>query len=161
MPNSRKFVVDGAIGFALLIALGVVFAADRGKPKVQPPPVVVTPQPVSQPAPAAPPLRLAVTPHQYDDMGKLLGQLGRGFAYTEIPLTTLEDASKLAEYDVVFFTCGTDDEHWLTKTNLGDGDRPGVHKASWNNEMLDRIREASAVTLVVAGRFTHRTGDLI
>ena len=107
---------------------------------MQPAPVQVTPEP--EPAPVAPPLRLAVTPRQYDDMGKLLTQLGTGFAYSEIPLAALEDVSKLVNYDVVFFTCGTDSPHWLSKTNLGEGDRPGVHIAKWNEDVLERIREA-------------------
>jgi hypothetical protein len=139
MSISRTVAFDGAVGIALAIALGLVFLADRGHAPV-PAPVQVTPQP--EPVPVAPPLRLAVTPRQYDDMGKLLGQLGTGFGYTEIPLESLEDASKLVDYDVVFFTCGTDAARWLSKTNLGDGDRPGVHIAKWNEDVLDRIREA-------------------
>jgi hypothetical protein len=140
MSISRTVAFDGSVAVALAVALGLVFLADRGHPPVQPNPVQVTPEP--EPVPVAPPLRLAVTPRQYDDMGKLLGGLGSGFAHTEIPLESLEDVSKLADYDVVFFTCGTDAAHWLSKTNLGDGDRPGVHIAQWNDEVLERIREA-------------------
>ena len=74
--------------------------------------------------------------------GQAPGQLGSGFAYTRIPLEALEDVSKLVDYDVVFFTCGTDAPDWLTNTNLGEGDRPGVHIAKWNEDVLERIREA-------------------
>ncbi len=140
MSKSRTVAFDGGVGIALAVALGLVFLADRGGPAPQPAPVQVTPQ--TEPAPLAPPLRLAVTPRQYDDMGKLLTALGSGFAHTEIPLEALEDVSKLVNYDVVFFTCGTDAPAWLSNTNLGAGDRPGVHIAKWNDDVLERIREA-------------------
>ena len=140
MSISRTMTFDGAVAVALVIALGLVFLADRGRTS-KPAPVQVASQPVADPGPVVT-LRLAVTPRQYDDMGKLLGQLGSGFSYTPIPLEALEDVSKLVDYDVVFFTCGTDAEHWLSKTNLGAGDRPGVHIAKWNEDVLDRIREA-------------------
>jgi hypothetical protein len=141
MSISRTVAFDGAVAVALVIALGLVFIADRGRTAQPPPAVQVVSEPVQDPGPVVT-LRLAVTPRQYDDMGKLLGQLGSGFSYTPIPLESLEDVSKLVDYDVVFFTCGTDAEHWLSKTNLGAGDRPGVHIAKWNEEVLDRIREA-------------------
>ena len=66
-------------------------------------------------------LRLAVTPHQYDDMGKLLAQLGSGFTYSEIRLEDLEDVSKLVQYDVVFLTCGTVPAGWVVGGTLGEG----------------------------------------
>jgi hypothetical protein len=141
MSNSRTVAFDGAVAVALVIALGLVFVADRGRTRPAPPPVQVTAEPVADRGPVVT-LRLAVTPPQYDDMGKLLAQLGSGFAYTQIPLESVEDVSKLVDYDVVFLTCGTDAERWLTKTNLGEGDRPGVHIARWNEDVLERIREA-------------------
>jgi hypothetical protein len=128
---------------ALVVALGIVFLIDRMRaPAATPVPIEVTPEPVVAPAPVAPSLRLAVTPHQYDDMGKLLDQLGTGFKYTNISLEALEAASKLIDYDVIFLTCGTDPAHWVIAGDLGKGERPGVRLAKYNEKVLDQIREA-------------------
>jgi hypothetical protein len=133
--------VDVSAGVLLAAALLLIRWVDAPRPVPENSSNIQT-LPITSTAPVASRLRLAVTPKQYDDMGKLLDQLGSGFAYTQIPLESLEDGSKLADYDVVFFTCGTDDERWLTRTNLGKANRPGVPVAKWNEEVLDRIREA-------------------
>jgi hypothetical protein len=140
VPISRTFAYDGAIALALAMTLGVVFLIDRTRaPAATPVPVVPTPVAA---APAAPRLKLAVTPHQYDDMGKLLDQLGEGFSYTNLPLEALEDTVKLVDYDVIFLTCGTDPTHWVTGGDLGTGERPGVRRAKYNEQVLDKVREA-------------------
>jgi len=141
LPISRTFTVDGSIAVALVLALGIVFLVDRVR-KPSPEPVVVTPQPVVGTTPVAPKLKLAVTPHQYDDMGKLLRELGSGFEFTEIPLEAFEDTSKLVDYDVIFLTCGTDPPHWVTGGDLGKGERPGVRRAMYDKKVVDKVREA-------------------
>jgi hypothetical protein len=50
-------------------------------------------------------LRLAVTPKQYDDMGKLLAALGKGYHYTQITPQDLYNLTRLTQFDVVFLTC--------------------------------------------------------
>ena len=159
MSNSRTVAYDGAIAVALAITLGVVFLIDRTRaPAATPVPIVSTP--VVAPTPVAPRLKLAVTPHQYDDMGKLLDQLGSGFAYTKIPLEALEDTSKLVDYDVIFLTCGTDPTHWVTGGDLGKGDRPGVRRAKYNEKILDQVREAASARSSAAEVLTMLpTGD--
>ena len=142
MSISRTVAVDGAVGFALAIALGIVFIADRNGAPGPRAAVVVNPEPAFQPEPVARPLRLAVTPKQYDDMGKLLDQLGAGFAHTDIPLEALEDVSKLTDYDVVFLTCGTSARGWMYESDLGPGGRPGVRLGIPNEQVLQRVREA-------------------
>ncbi|MFO0901513.1 MAG: hypothetical protein U0939_00855 [Pirellulales bacterium] len=67
-------------------------------------------------------LRLAVTPAHFDDMGRLLRELGEGYAYDEIPLDALLDLEQLQPYDVVFLTCGGSPEHWLGEA-VGVGNR--------------------------------------
>src|SRR5262249_22821635 len=57
---------------------------------------------------AAKPLRLAVTPPQYDDMGRLLQKLGEGYHYTQLRETDLYDLNKLRQFNVVFLTCSSD-----------------------------------------------------
>src|SRR4051794_26628851 len=86
MILSRDQVIDGGVALALLGTLGVVFLLDPGAPSINV--VIAPPQEVVQipEAPALVSLRLAVTPHQYDDMGKLLDELGPGFRHKEIRL---------------------------------------------------------------------------
>jgi hypothetical protein len=141
MSVSRTIKLDSSIAVGLIVALGVVFLLDRAAPPESQNP---TPAPTitAPPEPVAPPLRLAVTPHRYDDMGKLLGQLGSGFAFTNIPAEALEETSKLVEYDVIFLTCNTDSPHWLLPGDLGQGNRPGVHRAKYNEEIMDKVKEA-------------------
>jgi hypothetical protein len=50
-------------------------------------------------------LRLGVTPFRYDNMGKLLNSLGTGYRWKLIQEPDLRDANRLADYDVIFFTC--------------------------------------------------------
>jgi hypothetical protein len=49
--------------------------------------------------------RLAVTPPGYDDMGKLLEQLGKGYKYDKITERDLLYPGKISKYDVIFITC--------------------------------------------------------
>jgi hypothetical protein len=51
------------------------------------------------------PLRLAVTPPRYDNMGALLTKLGAGYKHTQVQDTDLVDLKKLSEFDVLFLTC--------------------------------------------------------
>jgi hypothetical protein len=143
-PTARAALLDGSTALGLLVALSLVFAADRSKPPVTAtdvqPALVATQQEEELAATKA--LRLAVTPPQYDDMGKLLHQLGSGYSYTDIRLEDLEDGAKLAGYDVVFFTCGTDANVWLTDEELGGGGRPGVKSVRFNENAVQRVRQA-------------------
>jgi len=141
MPMNRTLAFDGTVALSLAFALGVVIIADRNRAGPPSSGVVIASKPPAEPAPLAPRLRLAVTPPQYDDMGKLLDQLGAGYSYTKIRLQDLEDASKLLDFNVIFLTCGTDPPSWVTG-DLGEGDRPGVHRARYNVDVLDRVREA-------------------
>ena len=50
--------------------------------------------------------RLAVTPASYDDMGKLLKQLGEGYKFDNISNQDLLYPEKISKYDVLFITCG-------------------------------------------------------
>ncbi len=148
MSPSRVFAMDGSVAVLLACALGLVYFFDRA-----PTPSDLTPNPPRIPETepgAASSLRLAVTPHQYDDMGSLLGQLGSGFTYTNIRLEDLEDVSKLVKYDVVFLTCGTVPDGWVVEGNLGEGDRPGVQRARPNKQALNRVKE-SLRTFVARG----------
>ncbi len=55
--------------------------------------------------PAAVPLKLAVTPAGFDDMGKLLATLGEGYRYEVIDESKLLDPAALPRFDAIFLTC--------------------------------------------------------
>ncbi len=50
-------------------------------------------------------LKLAVSRPSYDDMGKLLAALGKGYEYTQLEDRELEDPARLKQFDVLFLTC--------------------------------------------------------
>jgi hypothetical protein len=132
--DPRRLLLDAAVLLALVAALGIVFLLDRGK--------VSGPEKVeSLVAPAQPrPLRLAVTPPEYDDMGKMLDTLGSGYQYTQIKMEDLLDADRLQKFDVVFLTCGGAPREWLGRqTGRGERDAPGVFRA--RPEIVTRLRK--------------------
>src|SRR4051794_8520071 len=105
----KGWLVDSTIAVALFVALLAVSFFDRA-PRA---PAGVHIEAVKEePVVQAKALRLAVTPRQYDDMGKLLKQLGAGYPFTTIALEDLEDAEKVGRYDVIFATCGTVPDSW-------------------------------------------------
>ena len=91
-------------------------------------------------------------------MGRLLVQLGSGFAYTEIPLEALEDTSKLVKYDVLFLTCGTYSAHSINVLFLVlvIGPESGSEKGMRMSSIASARRWAT--TSVAEERFMHRTG---
>src|SRR5437879_4309335 len=104
---------DVAIGLGLPVALFFVFLLDKPQPRDSGNnntdiPVEVTPGQ----APPPKPLRLAVTPKHYDDMGSLLDRLGEGYRHTPILMEDLLDVGRLSQYDVVFLTCDAWPAEW-------------------------------------------------
>jgi hypothetical protein len=87
------------------------------------------------------PLRLAVTPPEYDDMGKLLDTLGTGYRYTQISMDDLLDADRLAEFDVVFLTCGGAPRKWLER-RVRDSDRGGAGVFRARPEIIDQVHRS-------------------
>ena len=115
-----KYVLEAAAGFALVFVLLIVFAVDhffvavptRSTPTANTLHVNVIEASAKQHEPKR--LRLAVTPtarfenpvQLWDDMGKLLTDLGDGFKYEEITeKQILDKKKKLSDYDVLFLTC--------------------------------------------------------
>jgi hypothetical protein len=74
---------------------------------VNPPVAFTVLQPDALKARTIPPrtLRLAVTPAHYDDMGRLLTNLGEGYRHTLLHPAALYNPKALAQFDVVFLTC--------------------------------------------------------
>jgi hypothetical protein len=85
--------------------------------------------------------RLAVTPPRYDDMGRLLDTLGKGYQYDKIPMDTLFDSTKLKVYDAVFFTCDGFPASWMGQ-GTGKAARPNTEEAPFRPEVLDKVRAA-------------------
>lgn len=137
----KKVLIDAAVALGLLAALGVVYGLDRApvQPEGEPDVSVET---IAEPLPEPVPLRLAVTPNQYDDMGQLLGKLGVGYQYEAISLEDLEEYPRIADFDVIFATCGTIPDAWAEAGNLGGGDRPGVVRVRVRDDVAERVGDA-------------------
>jgi hypothetical protein len=141
--NPAVYLKDAFFAITLVLALAVVYGLDRGRPsevrKVDPPPLVVTKIENKPPEPPPmKPLRLAVTPPSFDDMGKLLDSMGKGFKYTTIKMDDLRDMKKLREFDVIFFTCGTIPDSWVAR-KLENSLRPGTIQVEAKQEVLREV----------------------
>ena len=141
----RRLLIDGGIGLGLVVVLVVVFALDRhsvGDTDKRATEVLknVKVAPPSLPVQA---LRLAVTPPVYDDMGKLLDTLGAGYRHEMISYADLLEEDRLAEYDVVFLTCGLVPRKWLARSlraGQRDGGVAGYAKQRIRQRLYDSLR---------------------
>lgn len=123
MPEAFKYVLDAVVAAALFMALVVVFALDwyfTGPARNTLEGVTVKEEKASSRSP----LKLAVTPtarsqklgstqvELWDDMGKLLKELGAGYAYDTVTMQQIiEDPKRLSAYDVVFLTCSNEKQN--------------------------------------------------
>jgi hypothetical protein len=110
------WLVDIALALGLGGALVAVFVVDAVLARVAPPTapgatLVAATAPVAAPS-VAKRLRLAVTPHKYDDMGRLLDELGAGYRYDMLRVEDFDKIDELRKYDVVFATCGETPQAW-------------------------------------------------
>ncbi len=127
MPDFVRHIIDLATAIALGFALFCVFLVDVfflsgvSGPGVNTLQANVIPSKFRDPKK----LRLAVTPtgvfpadpftkkpaEKWDDMGKLLHEMGEGYKYDELKIQDIAlDPKKLNDYDVVFFTCAAGGE---------------------------------------------------
>ncbi|MCX7668532.1 MAG: hypothetical protein N2439_00475, partial [Anaerolineae bacterium] len=142
--DAWRWALDAAAAASLAIALGAVWALDA--PRSAPQSGLLSPQALGPPdrdrsSVAFRPLRLAVTPPQFDDMGKLLASLGSGYEFTQIALDDLLDAGRLAAYDVVFATCGGVPNAWLGP-RIGSAQRGGADSFPARPLVAERRRQA-------------------
>lgn len=115
-----RLLIDVGAAASLLLALGLVFllGSGRGTPEGTHPAqgggngTVEVVEEGDAPR-TVNPLRIAVTPPEYDDMGKLLDTLGTGYRYTQIEFDDLLDEKRLNRHDVVFVTCGYVPNRWV------------------------------------------------
>ncbi len=134
-PAWPQLAVDLGLPLALAVVLLVIYAIDRPGPK---PNVTVPLEPTVSAAPHA--LVLGVTPAEpaYDDMGKLLTDLGEGYKFEPFSMRDLEDPAKLEKYDVIFLTCSGVPDAWLG-TLVGDAARANTREYTPNREMLSQV----------------------
>ncbi len=144
--DRRRLAIDAAAGLGLLAALAVVWILDSWTaPRSNGRTTEVHEGRASSGTETGTPvaarrLRLAVTPPEYDDMGKLLATLGSGYDHTEISMDALLDSERLSQYDVVFATCGGVPDAWLGR-RIGGAERgaPGsFHARRWVADRLGR-----------------------
>ncbi len=144
-----RLVKDALLGLALLAALVLIFVMDARRGPVEPgvrgaSPVDAETGDVDESDSATlvgRPLRLAVTPPEYDDMGRLLDSLGEGYRYRTIPYGDFLDAGRLEPYDVVFLTCGGVPRDWLGR-RLRDAQRGASAIFSARQEIVDQLHAA-------------------
>lgn len=166
MKDVIRPIIDATVAILLVVALGAVFAVDKAPegPADPGPELKTIETPNAEPPPPVQTLKLAVTycpsdRAEYDDMGRLLKQLGQGYEYTKIHMDDLADADKLLQYDVVFATCGTFTRAWLQDAEQGAGGRPGTTRHLINREMFDRARD-SLRKFVSAGKTLYVSDQL-
>jgi hypothetical protein len=140
-------LIDAAVGSGLLVALALVFAIDWASsspdddPTTQVERVEIVGGGGGARVDSGRSLRLAVTPPEFDDMGKLLDTLGAGYAYEQIALDDLLEAERLAPYDVVFLTCGGVPREWLER-RLRDSERGGAGTFRPKPETVEAVHES-------------------
>ncbi|HUY35797.1 MAG TPA: hypothetical protein VMV69_23840 [Pirellulales bacterium] len=147
--GSMQWIVDLGLALGLVLALLVVFAIDRGQPLEK----AASKQDITlkevETAPDEPPppvktLRLAVTVGEngqtYDDMARLLKELGDGYKYEILRLDELPDAKKISEFDVIFLTCSGVPPTWV-RERIGTSKRPGLELRAPNEEVIRKVMD--------------------
>ncbi len=104
MVSSLRTCVDAAFAVLLAVVLLGVYLADRRSASTGPVEPGGGGDPIAE-VPAPVPIKLAVTPAGFDDMGKLLGTLGDGYRFEVVPEKTLADPAACARFDAIFLTC--------------------------------------------------------
>jgi len=162
----HQLLIDASLAVGLAAVLGLILLVDRGcsgsRPGTAGPSdggvtVEVVQQPPGPALPVEPP-RLAVTPPAFDDMGSLLATLGEGYRYDDLAMDDLLDAQRLAQYDVIFVTCGYVPKDWVGEL-LRDDERSGGGHYAVRPETAEQLRSslrgfvAGGGTLYVSDRF--------
>jgi len=152
-PTKKNRIIDISSAVGLAIAVSLVFiisgTADQDDAGGAPdnngddaPLVINVGEPVEvQPTTTQKTLKLGVMEGKFDDIGKLLETLGKGYAFDVMDLRDLESPKKLAEYDVIFIACGYSPQAWLGTRSGGPTQRNAILYA-WDETKSKQIREA-------------------
>lgn len=143
----KTFLLDSGIAVGLALVLLLVVGLDRVLvgPKANEPGTVIITKQGDEPLREGP-LRLAITPThsdkhgKWDDMGKLLDQLGEGYRHSTFPLSDLEDVRKFADFDVLFLTCAPGGTEDIVAQNLQQfvGRGGTLYASDWRYECVAR-----------------------
>jgi hypothetical protein len=156
-PTTMQLGKDAIVAVALAITLAGVYVVDRAVSSVEGDSEEVGDRktdgvtigeaqekeiPIGAETKTEPkPLRLAVTPANFDDMGSLLDRLGEGYRHVDISMEDLLDCEKLRQYDVVFVPCsGMIPESWLGE-RVGEGAR-NASVFSMKEEIERQLKES-------------------
>ncbi len=178
MPEAIKYVIDAAAGFALLMALLVVFVVDRVFFSSAAAPTVNTLTNVTfyeDKGRDVKRLKLAVTPtgsfkdgftnkvEKWDDMSKLLHELGDGYRHDNLTMEDVIGPRKLSEYDVVFLTCADGYEDELKNTLQDYVTKGGILYASdWRYKAIAKaFPEMVAKNLQQDGEKQELEADIV
>jgi len=147
MSDKFKYLIEGIAGAALAFALMLVFMVDfaltmLGGPGANTLEGVKVTEIASKHRDAKR-LKLGVTPtgefadafakkvEKWDDMGKLLDELGDGYRYEKVSIDTLiANPKSVHEYDVLFLTCNGGDEDGLKDLLMNYVSEGGILYAS-------------------------------
>ena len=152
-PTIKNRVIDisSAVGLAVAVSLVFIFSGggdqreSGGEPAgEEPTPTVVIDvgEPVEvQPATTPKTLKLGVMKGTFDDIGKLLETLGKGYAFDTLDLRDLESPKTLSKYDVIFVACGYAPEAWLG-TPSGEPTQRNAKLYTFDETIAKTIREA-------------------
>lgn len=179
MPDFMRHVIDAAAAIALAFALLCVFTIDFffisniGGPGENTLKANVIPSKFRDPKK----LRLAVTPtgifaadpftkkgeEKWDDMGKLLNEMGDGYKFDVLPTQDIAlNPKKLNDYDVVFFTCKAGGEE--LKSALADYVAGGgiLYASDWRYDAIARaFPDMVQPNLVAAGAKQELEADIV
>ena len=100
------------------------------------------------------PQRIGITKPNFDDVGKLLGSLGKGYQFQTIPDDDLLQPAALDKFDVVFFTCDGFPHAWAeVHPDEKEAEPPGVDTEHTRADAVKACGET-------IGRFVRRGGTL-
>jgi|SRR5271157_342587 len=160
VPTVLNRTIDAAVAIALVAAMVVIYRLDQRIDVV----TQVTPKPQT----VSKPLTMAVTtPPEFDDMGKLLISLGKGYdTFDTISVENLDDVTRLKKYDVLFLTCRTNMPKLLPKLKLALRDyvsSGGTLYASdlWYPLIADTFIEFAVPNWPVSGKKQEVTAEVV
>lgn len=150
-----EWALDGGLSGGLVLALAIVYVMNLGG-RPDETAATVTPNVSTQEVPVIdhpPPLRMAVTTKEYDDLGHTLQQLGPRFSdFQVVSLDDLLDPKTFEKFDILFLTCGTIPASWAEK-EIGESTRKGTVAITVKLEIYDRFCDNLAA-------FVQRGGTL-
>ncbi|NQU22109.1 MAG: hypothetical protein HQ567_12555 [Candidatus Nealsonbacteria bacterium] len=123
--DPQQLLIDAVAAGSLLVTVLIVLLIGRATPDVEPAPVATTGRDQHTQSKANP-LGLAVTPHEFDDMGGLLQTLGPAYArYDDLVMDDLLQPKKLSQYNAVFLTCRQMPLEWTIEEKGREAARGG------------------------------------